>query len=308
MAETGNVASALVAPEQRLAAGFGGIVPTAAVARSEATAVMALAVEHHAEGAAIPVVIVSDAPGLLTWDPDDGLTAVDDVGTHYVARTIAQSGTLGSLAVTIWLEPAIPSSARRLELSLTAVNRLSATRTRASVERALTGGPWELSIDLTPERTVASPPFAPHSADPLPPRPTSVPVRSVGALERLVPIGQARIRPAFTLALWSIEAYLDRAVLSLGLLVDHPSEAGHLFPDAGRVSVWDDLGNRYRATPTGGITGPGWSESTVEIVPAPSPAGATLGIEVDALPIRDADGQAIKSGPLTFGVAINSAR
>lgn len=306
MAETGNLASTLVAPEQRVASGFGGIVPTGVVARSESTAVMALAVEHHAEGAAIPIVIVSDAPGLLTWEPDDGLDVVDDVGTHYVARTIAQSGTLGSLAVTVWLEPAIPSSARRLDLAVSNVNRLSATRTRASVERPLAGGPWELSIDLAPERTVGAPPFAPHPTGPLPARPTSVPVRSVGALQCLVPIGQARIQPGFTLALWSIECYLDRAVLSIGLLVDQPSEAGHLFPNAGQVSMWDDLGNRYRATPTGGITGPGWSESTVEIVPAPSPAAVTLGIAVDELPVRNERGEPLQQVPLTFGVAVSA--
>ena len=308
MTETGNLATALIAPEQRLASGFGGIVPTTGIARSGATAVIALAVEHHTGGAAIPVVIISDAPGLLTWEPDEGLVAVDDIGTTYVARTIAQSGTLGSLAVTVWLEPAIPSAARRLDLRLANINRLSATRTRSSVERPLAGGPWNLSIDLTPERTVATSPFPPHPTGPLPPRPTSVPVRSVGALERLIPIGQARIRSSFTLALWSIESYLDRAVLSIGLLADQPYEVGHLFPDAGRVSVWDDLGNRYRATPTGGITGPGWSESTIEIVPAPSPAAATLGIEVDELPIRDESGDAISSEPLTFGVAISPAR
>lgn len=270
--------------------------------------VIALAVEHHSDGTVIPLMMISDAPGLLTWESGIGMEVVDDLGTAYNVHTVTQLGALGSLAVTVWLDPVIPTEAAWLRLSVHDIHRLSATRGRSSVERPLVGGPWELDIDLRPERTVAPAPPRPAPHVPLPPRPSRVPARAVGTLQGVIPVGQAKIRPHFTLGVWAVERYIDRAVMSVGLLVDPPHEAGHLFPDVGVVNVWDDLGNQYRATPIGGVTGPGWSESSVEVVPAPLPGVETLGIEIGEVPVLDSDGESVESEPILFGVAVGSAR
>ncbi|MFN8109131.1 MAG: hypothetical protein U0Y82_04695 [Thermoleophilia bacterium] len=36
---------------------------------ARAALVAALAVEHHAEGAALPLLVLSMTPGMLAWDP-----------------------------------------------------------------------------------------------------------------------------------------------------------------------------------------------------------------------------------------------
>src|SRR5207244_4403223 len=59
----------LARAKSRSQSSFGGVVPSRAWARSGETLVAALAVEHHAEGAVVPFLVVSEAPGLLDWDP-----------------------------------------------------------------------------------------------------------------------------------------------------------------------------------------------------------------------------------------------
>ena len=64
---------------------FGGLVPTDALARGGDTVVAALALEHHADGAALPLLVLSEAPGPLEW-ADDDLQAVDDAGGRYAVQ------------------------------------------------------------------------------------------------------------------------------------------------------------------------------------------------------------------------------
>jgi hypothetical protein len=68
---------------------FGGLVPSAATAAGGDTTLAALAVEHHADGAALPLLVLSDAPGPLAWEPSEGLRATDDAGGEYVARALS---------------------------------------------------------------------------------------------------------------------------------------------------------------------------------------------------------------------------
>ena len=46
--------------------------------------------------------------------------------------------------------------------------------------------------------------------------------------------------------LWALERYADRAVLSVGALVEDPLRAAPLTPGVGLVEVWDDRGRRTR--------------------------------------------------------------
>jgi hypothetical protein len=276
--------------EPRGQASFGGLVPSAALVRGGDTAALVLVVEHHAEGAALPILILSDAPGLLEWDPAGGLEVSDDRGAAYEVSSLAVQAGLGALQATAWLEPALPSDARRLRVAVRGIVRRSAGR-RGSAARELSGGPWELAVDLLPPRTTAEPPPRPE-APPPELRPARIPARAYAALLDLVPIGQARLTERAAVCLWALERYHDRAVLSLGVLTDAPSAAA---PGArGAVEVWDDAGNRHAVAPIHAAEGPGWSERSLEVVPAVAEAAGALAVRLDGFP----------GGDMTFGVAL----
>ena len=74
---------ATVGPERRRQGSLGGLVPSSAVAREGDTLIVALCVEVHSEGAVLPLLVLSDAPGLLGWDPVKGLSVRDDAGREY---------------------------------------------------------------------------------------------------------------------------------------------------------------------------------------------------------------------------------
>ena len=57
----------------------------------------------------------------------------------------------------------------------------------------------------------------------------------------------------------------------------------------GLVDIWDDRGARYSAGPVQGAGGPGWSETSIEVIPALDPAAGALGVRLSDLP---------RSGPL----------
>jgi hypothetical protein len=291
--------------ERRRQAGLGGLVPTGAVARAGDTLVAPLAVELHAEGAVLPVLVLSDAPGLLGWDPVQGLTVRDDGGREYEVVSLAQQAGLGALQTAVWIEPAPPPDARRLRLEVSGLVRTAVARGGGGVERPLTGPAWELEIDLVPGRTAVEPPPEPGGEAPKG-RPARVPTRTFAGFRDLVPIGQARVGEGAAVCLWGLERYEDRAVLSLGTLADEPLKVGPITPGAGTVEVWDDRGRRYGVAPIHGAARPGWSETSLEVVPAVDPEARALGVRLSALPCEGPPprgGEAL-AGPFTFGVVV----
>jgi hypothetical protein len=295
--------------ERRRQAGLGGLVPTGAVARAGDTLVLALVVEVHPEGAVLPLLILSDAPGLLGWDPVQGLAVRDDAGREYEVEALAQQAGLGALQTAVWIEPAPPPGTRRLLLEATGLVRTAVARGGGGVERPLSGESWELEIDLVPARTAVDVPPEP-AGDAPGGRPASVPARTFGGFRDLVPVGQARMAGGAVICLWALERYADRAVVSLGTLADEPLRVGPLTPGAGRVEVWDDRGNRYGVAPIHGAARPGWSETSLEIVPALDPEATALGVRLADLPCEGPPprgGEAL-AGPFTFGVAVPPPR
>ena len=291
--------------ERRRQAALGGLVPTGAVARAGDTLALALVVEVHPEGAVLPLLVLSDAPGLLGWDPSQGLSVRDDAGREYEAGALAQQAGLGALQTAAWLEPAPPPDARSLRLEISGLMRTAVARGGGGVERPLAGDVWELEIDLVPGRTAVDPPPEPDGAGPEG-RPARVPARTYGGFRDLVPIGQARMAEGAAVCLWALERYEDRAVLSFGTLADEPLRVGPVTPGAGTVEVWDDRGRRYAVAPIHGAARPGWSETSLEIAPAIDPAARALGVRLSGLPCEGAppSGGEPLAGPFTFGVAV----
>lgn len=291
-------------PERRRQGSLGGLVPTSAVAREGDTLIMALCVEVHAEGAVLPLLVLSDAPGLLGWDPVKGLTVRDDLGREYEVQNLAQQAGLGALQTAVWIEPAPPPQARRLLLEVTGLVRTAVAR-GTGIERPLSGASWSFEIDLVPQRTATPVPDEP-SAVPPPGRPARVPARTFAGFRDLLPIGQARVAVGAAICLWSLERYSDRAVLSVGALVEDPLRAAPLTPGVGRVEVWDDRGMRYEVSPIHGAARPGWSETSLEVSPAIHPEARALGVRLADLPGHGPTPSARLplAGPFTFGVAV----
>jgi hypothetical protein len=291
-------------PERRRQGSLGGLLPTSAVAREGDTLIAALCVEVHGEGAVVPLLVLSDAPGLLGWDPVKGLSVRDDTGRRYAVQNLAQQAGLGALQTAVWIEPAPPPEARRLLLEVTGLVRTAVAR-GTGIERPLSGAAWSFAIDLVPQRTAAPVPAEPSTEYPSS-RPARVPARTFGAFRDLLPIGQARVSDGLAVCLWSIERYSDRAVLSVGTLVEEPLRVAPLTPGVGRVEVWDDRGMRYRVSPIHGAARPGWSETSLEVSPAIQPSAGTLGVRLSDLPGYGptTSSRRTLAGPFTFGVAV----
>ncbi len=293
-------------PERRQS-GFGGLLPTSAVAREGDTLVVALCVEVHAEGAVLPLLVLSDAPGLLGWDPAQGLVARDDHGRQYEVANLAQQAGLGALQTAVWISPAPPPDARRLVLEVSGLVRTAVSR-GASVERPLAGTTWRLDLDLLPPRTAAEPPAPPVEESP-PGHPARVPARTFPGFRDLVPVGQARVAEGAAVCLWALERYAERAVLSVAVLAEDPLRVAPLTPGVGRVEVWDDRGRSYAVTPIHGAARPGWSETSLEVVPPIDPEARSLGVRLSDLPGHSpsAAQRDALAGPFTFGVVIPPA-
>ena len=289
----------------RDALGFGGLVPTGAVARGGETLVGALGVEHHADVTVVPLLILSDAPGLVEWEPSMGLSIRDDRGDRYDAHTLTSASSLGQLCVTLWVAPALPADARRLELVVDGLARINPTRGGGrGVARPLTGGPWSLVVDLLPQRTVADVPSEPADG-PVPGHAASVPVRAHGMFVDVVPAGQARLGDGIAVCVQAIERYWDRSVATLVALGPPDDEANA--PAIGRaaIGVWDDRGHRYAVTPIQGVARGVWSEVAVEIVPAIPPDAGVLAIQVSDVPRGpDSIRSNLVPGPFTFGIKL----
>lgn len=266
---------------------------------------MALGLEHHSEGSAVSILIVSDVPGVLGWDPALGLSATDDTGFVYRVRELVQTGGLGSLSTTAWLDPAVSTEARVLSLSVDEITRTSAQHGGGGgAERLISGGPWELEVPLRPARTVTEAPPAPGQSAAWPARPSRVPGRTPSTFRRLVPVGQARIRDGYTVCLHALEAYEDRSILTLSILADAPLRARPLDPaEADAIEAWDDQGNRYQAALLGGPAALGWSDAAIELAPALDPTATRLAIRLPRLPLAGEAGRH-QVDAITFAVAI----
>lgn len=291
-------------PERRRQGSLGGLLPASAVAREGDTLIMALCVEVHSEGAVLPLLVLSDAPGLLGWDPVRGLAVRDDAGRVYEVQNLAQQAGLGALQTAAWIEPAPPPDARSLRIEVTGLVRTAVAR-GSGIERPLSGSSWSFDVDLVPPRTAAEVPPSP-TAPPPPGRPARVPARTFAGFADLLPVGQARLGEGAAVCLWALERYADRAVLTVGTLVDDPLRAAPLTPGAGRVEVWDDRGAAYEVSPIHGSARPGWSETSLEVSPAIDPAARALGVRLSDLPGHGADPGPPPplAGPFTFGVAV----
>lgn len=290
-------------PTPRRQSSLGGLVPASAVAREGDTLVMALCVEVHAEGAVLPLLVLSDAPGLLGWDPAAGLTVRDDSGREYEVVNLAQQAGLGALQTAVWIEPAPPPDARLLRLEVSGLVRTAVAR-GGGVERPLAGATWSLELDLVPQRTGAPLPDEPEG-DPLPGRPARVPARTFGGFRGLLPVGQARVAEGAAVCVWALERYADRAVLTVGALAEDPLRVAPMTPGAGRVDVWDDRGRRYEVSPIHGASRPGWSETSLEVAPAIAEDVGALAIRLSDLPgDGPPEARAALAGPFTFGVAV----
>jgi hypothetical protein len=303
----GAAQAMLVGPEDRGQETFGGLLPSAAVSRSEETVVLALSVEHHADGAAIPLLCLSSAPGVLGLDPESAIGVTDDQGRAYDVTTITKDAGLGAVQATIWVTPAIPPDARRLEVEVRTLSRVSTGR-RGGGERPLTDGPWRLDLDLLPERTAAEQPARPRGRAAVAAS-AKAPARSAAAFEGLVPIGQARVGHGLAVCVWSLERYGERAVLSLGCLTAEGVDVTPLAPGKGEVRVWDDAGGLYEVAPIHGSAGSHWIEASLEITPAPPPEATALGIRIADLPgtARTPEGRHALEGPFDFGVTLRGA-
>lgn len=298
------MASPASAGYERDAIAFGGLVPCAAVARGGETMVAVLGLEHHRDGAVLHTIVLTESPGLIDWAAESGLAVHDDAGTSYAATVIAQTQGLGQVATTVWISPAIPADAQRLELSADGLLRITPARgDEPTITRPLTGGPWVLGIDLAPERTVVAPPPLSERRQRIP-EPGSVPARAIGAFVGLIPVGQARMAEGVAVCAVSAERYWDRWIVTLAALglPAQPATA----PAIGRATIaaWDDRGNRYGATPLHGNARESWSEVTVELVPALAADAQAIGISIADIPRGNDVGPLPIPGPVTFGIRV----
>ena len=305
-----STSTPVAADPERRQSGFGGLLPTSAVAREGDTLVVALSVEVHAEGAVLPLLVLSDAPGLLGWDPVQGLVARDDHGRAY---EVAQPRPAGGPRRAP--DRGLDRARRRRRTPATCVLEVSGlVRTAVVAGRvassARSPAPPGASTSTCCRR---APPWTCPSRRPAsrrPGGPARVPARTFAGFRDLVPIGQARVAEGAAVCLWALERYADRAVLSVAALAEDPLRVAPLTPGVGRVEVWDDRGRAYEVTPIHGAARPGWSETSLEVVAGDRPGGARR----SACGSRDLPGHSpppaqrdALAGPFTFGVAIPAA-
>lgn len=286
--------------ELRSGPSFGGVVPSSCVARDGGTMVAALCVEHHADGAVVPLLVLSDAPGVLSWESLEDVVVRDDHDRGYAVSVLHGQAGLGAMQVSLLVEPAPPADARHLLVMIPSLSRLAPARGGSGVTRPLAGGPWVLDVDLVPSRTTVP---VPARVDPVdldddePLGAGRVPTRGVGAFVDLVPVGQARVGAHVAVSLCSLERYEDLAVLTLAILDDPAAESPHAAEDVA-VAAWDDRGTSYDVEFESASGAPGWSELAVRLTPALHPEATRLGVRVAPEP-------GAEDGPdFLFGVAL----
>jgi hypothetical protein len=290
--------------ERRSGASFGGVVPSSAVARDAGTLVAALCVEHHSDGAVVPLLVLSEAPGVLAPEALETVSVRDDRGRDYRVVVLNGQSGLGTLQASLWIAPPLPADARRIDLTVPGLARTAPARGGGGVTRPLAGGPWSLAIDLVPSRTTVPVPARPDRRTERPgSRGERVPARALAAFRGLVPVGQARVSSGEAVCLWALERYQDLALLTLAVL-DGGGDSGAPAGDELSLSAWDDRGRAYAVTFLSASAAQGWCDLTVRLEPAIDPAAERLGVRVAAAAEGAAAGQATE---FLFGVALPPA-
>lgn len=263
--------------------------------------VTALGVELYADGALLPLLVLSDSAGPLAMDAAEGVVVVDDCGRDYLVEECAHHPGLGSLQVDVWVAPVPPPHVRHLRVSVDGLTRTAITRSGEAVSRLLSGGPWDLQVEMVPSRTTAAVPDEPPASTAAT-HPARVPARAYASFEGLVPIGQARVVDDLGLCLWALERYRDRAVLTVSVLADAARVRTPVASEAGTVEMWDDAGCRYAVVPVHSAVRAGWTETILEVLPM-------VPADVRALGVRICDsrgGDGVDSS-FVFGIAVPEA-
>ncbi len=291
----------------RHSGGFGGLTPGGAVEESAETLVACLGVEHHLEGAALTLLVLTASPGIVEWDPADGLTVSDDTGGAYTVTTISLTSGLGQVEATVWIVPAVPSEARTLHLDVDGVQRLNPARGERGVVRELSEGPWSVDVDLRPPRTLRDTPTRPRESDD-PEEVQAVPARTRALFDGVLPVGQARLVEGTAVCLTAVERYADRWIANVVAL--GPEDAESAAPAVGRANLtaWDDVGTTYRLTALSGASDATWSQCAYEAVPALNPEASVLAVEMTDIPRgRDSGSRRFAiDGPIVFASVIPS--
>lgn len=291
----------------RHSGGFGGLTPGGAVGESAETLVACLGVEHHLEGAALTILVLTASPGIVEWDPGEGLTVSDDTGGAYTVTTISLTNGLGQVEATVWIAPAVPPEARALHLDVDSVQRVNPARGERGVVRELSEGPWSVDVDLRPPRTLSDTPVRPAAPDD-PEDVQAVPARARALFDGVLPVGQARLVEGAALCLTAVERYADRWIANVVAL--GPEDAESAAPAVGRahLTAWDDVGTSYRLTALNGASDATWSQCAYEAVPALNPDASVLAIEMTDIPRgRDSGSRRFAiDGPIVFASVIPS--
>lgn len=287
--------------------GFGGLTPGGAAGETPETLVICLGVEHHLEGAAVSLLLLTSTPGLVDWDPREGLAVSDDGDGMYDVTPISMTSGLGQIAATVWITPAISPDVHTLHLDVDAVRRLNPSRGDGGVTRELTGGPWSMDVDLRPPRTLETAPLRPRTTA-VPDDAHAVPTRTRAAFDSVVPVGQAHLVEDAAFCLTAVERYADRWVATVVAL--GPEREPRQVPVVGRATLcaWDDVGTTYRLTAMGGEAQESWSQCAYEALPALNPEATVLAVEMTDIPRgRDPEPRhPIIDGPIVFASVIPS--
>ena len=263
----------------------GGLLPTSAVAREGDTLVVALCVEVHAEGAVLPLLVLSRRPrpaGLGSGPgPERARRRRADVrgrqprpAGRASARSRPPSGS----------SPRRPPDARRLLLEVSGLVRTAVARRRRASSARSPAPPGASTSTCVPPRTAAEVPEEPATPA-APGRPARVPARTFGGFRDLVPIGQARDGRR-------------RGGLPLGAgALRRPRRAERRRPSPRTPCGWRrsppaSAASRCGTTAAAGTTSspihgaarPGWSETSLEVAPAIDPAARALGVRLADLP------------------------
>lgn len=289
----------------RHSGGFGGLTPGGAVGESSETIVSCLGVEHHQEGAAVAILILTASPGLVEWNPTEGLAVSDDAGGAYGVTPLSVISGLGQVEATVWITPAVPPEARALHLDVDGVLRVNPARGERGVARELSEGPWSIDVDLRPPRTLSDAPERPAVGRD-PDDPQAVPARARALFDGVLPVGQARLVEGSAFCLTAVERYADRWIANVVAL--GPEDAATATPAVGRahITAWDDVGTTYRLTALNGAADASWSQCSYEAVPALNPDASVLAVEMTHIPRgRDSGSRRLEiDGPIVFSSVI----
>ena len=266
---------ATAGPERRRQASLGGLVPSAAVAREGDTLVWRSASSSTPRARCFPCWCCRTPRACSAGTRSTGLAVRDDAGRGYEVASLAQQAGLGALQTAVWIEPAPPPDARRLQLRSAG---WCARRSRRRRGRRAPAGRGDLGadIDLVPARTGRRRSPTSRPAAPAPGRPARVPARTFGGLPRSWCRSARRgWTRAAAVCLWALERYAERVGAQRG----HPGRgaaargpADARAPGGSTSGTTAARATRWRRSTAS--RGPGWSEASLELVPADRPEAA----------------------------------